>query len=142
MAAKEGMDEVGVVHPCAMPCVLELRVSDLRRYHISRRDVFVTPGIEGQVIRIIRIVRVHVNRRYVMNFRALDSELAAATMVSTRTFGNGLQKLCGGGSPSFGTCGLPIPDSWREQAWYRSNKGYIYCPICAKRVTHTTRLIE
>ena len=65
MAAKEGTDEVGVVHPCAMPCVLELRVSNLRQYHISEKDVLMTSGTKDQIVRIFHIVEVHVNRRYV-----------------------------------------------------------------------------
>ena len=81
---KQGMGEVGVVHPCAMLCVLELRVSHLhlRRFHKTRKDLFVTPGAEGQVLRIIRIVRVHFNWRYVENFWALDTIQAVHTMQS------------------------------------------------------------
>ena len=135
------MDEVGVVHPCAMPCVLELRVSDLRRYHRTRRDVFVTPGAEGEVLRIIRITRVHVNSRYVQNFRVLDNEQAVATMRSGMPFLNDLHKLCGGGSPSFGTCGLLILDHWWEQGGHKSKNKYLYCPNCAKQMASVSCLV-
>ena len=129
---RQGMDEVGVVHPCAMPCVLELRVSDLRRFHKTRKDLFVTPGAAGQLLRIIRIARVHFNLRYVQNFKKLNTPQTVATM----------DKLCGCGSPSFGTCGLLIPDRWWEHGWQKSNKGYIYCPTCANRVIFHSRLIQ
>ena len=101
-----------------------------------------TPGAEGQVLRIIRIARVHFNWRYVQNFWELDSEQAVATMRSDMPFFNGLHQLCGGGSPSFGTCGLFIPERWWEQEWHRSNKGYKYCPKCAKQVIGGPIFIE
>ena len=139
---KQGMDEKGVVHPCAMPCVLELRVSHLhlRRYHKTNKDLFVSPGAEGQVLRIIRIVRVHFNQRYVRNFSELDTAQAVDTMQSAVP--NGLHALCCSGSPSFGTCGLLIPDRWWEQGWHKSQKGYKYCPQCAKPVTCDYPFIE
>ena len=139
----QGMDERGVVHPCAMPCALELRVSDLHRFHKSRRDLYVTPGEEGQLLRIIRIVRVHFNWRYVRNFSALTSEHARYVMRADMPHKHGLTKLCGGGSPSFGTCGALIPEHWwLRGAWRQSRNGYVYCPYCAKRVMDESRLVE
>ena len=94
-----------------------------------------TPGAEGQVLRIIRIAQVHFNWRYVQNFRELDSAQAVATMQKDMPFFNGLHKLCGGGSPSFGTCGLFIPECWEQRRyWYKSKNGYMYCPKCIKQV--------
>ena len=91
------------------------------------------PGAEAQIIRVIRLVRVHLNWRCVENFWQLGGEQAQAIMRADMPFLNGLAKLCGGGSRSPGTCGALIPEQWWEQGWHISQKRYIYCPHCAKR---------
>ena len=102
-----------------------------------------TPGAEGQVLRIIRIARVHVNSRYVQNFRELGSAEAVATMRTNMRLCNGLKQLCGGGSPVFGTCGQFIPTCWEQLSyWHKSNKGYKYCAKCAKQVIGFPCFIE
>ena len=122
----------GALHFAACPAVVELEAAELRRYHLHRRDVHVVPGAPGEVMPGILITKVHVNRRHVWNF--CQAHVSRLTPKET----------CGGGSPSWTTCGRRIPKEQQEILYkkkfhggigYKSSRGYVYCPCCWQCVT-------
>ena len=130
---EQGVDEQNVLHPCAMPVVLELECGELRRYHSSRRDLFVTPGSEGCVLPVAKIVRVHISLRRLENFW----QLAEAGKVRRMGLVGGYGKVCcGQGNQSFTTCGMLLPEDSGElyKSCERSNAGIWYCKECMQRV--------
>ena len=61
-----------------------------------------TPGAEGQFLRVFRFVRIHFNWRHVQNFYQLRSEQAKATMRADMPFVNCNSKILTLGFISFG----------------------------------------
>jgi hypothetical protein len=101
----------------------------LRRFHTHRKDVQVVPGTPGCFATGVRVIRVHVNRRYFANFLLL-AQMASPVALSG---------VCGSGSKSFTTCGCLLTTEWMSRTasyvpgdWYKSkSKGHLYCPNCA-----------
>lgn len=130
----QGIDHLNVLHPCAMPVVLELSCGHLKRYHKHRRDVFVTPGIEGSVMPTVRIARVHFNRRRIVNFMNLADQANVRRMQV-----DGWNKVT-----CAGQCGEMCP--WEEAHWYaggwkKSRNKLPYCGKCYARFEGSDQLL-
>ena len=112
------------LHMSSLPVVLEMRATNLVRYHKNRHDVFVCPGKEGSRHPGVRIARAHFNWRLVTQFHDLGSPLKIQIMDAY-----GFECQCGQGNPSFQCCGKLSVSPWAD-GWQRSKKGYYYCPDC------------
>ena len=133
------LDSRGCLQLAGCPVVVELAAAHLVKYHPRRDDLHVMPGEPGQVMQGVQLLRIHVNQRYFKNF--------CETMVRGTIPG----EACGGGSPSWTTCGKHIAPADQLSVrkgqllpgvGYRSRgNGYVYCPCCARYVIGESTLL-
>ena len=103
------------------------------RHRGGHQDLFVTPGSEGCVLLVAKIVQVHISLRRLENFW----QLAEAGKVRRMGLVGGYGKVCcGQGNQSFTTCGMLLPEDSGElyKSCERSNAGIWYCKECMQRV--------
>ena len=122
------------------PVVVELEVASfrLRKYHNHRRDVRVVEAEPGVLMKGIKLLKVHVNSRYLWNF--FLTQFQDVTM----------ETACGQRSQVSLTFGCYISidrqrslcKRWTDpEIGYKANSGIVYCPQCAGMVCHHSRYI-